>query len=99
MTETWKPVVGYEKRYEVSSRGRVRALFKRQGTQRLGWQPLLKAFPGGYWQGGFIYEPDSAKPYLVCQVSGILYSILLEPPFSITDLETCCRWKGTSPDT
>ena len=51
-------------------------------TQRLGWQPLLKAFPGGYWQGGFIYEPDSANPYLVCQVSGILYSILLEPPFS-----------------
>ena len=54
--------------------------------QRTGWQPLLKLLPSGYWQGGFIYEPDSANPYLVCSISGVIYSALLEPPFTVTDL-------------
>lgn len=34
MRETWRPVVGYEGRYEVSDRGRVRALFGAAG-----WPP------------------------------------------------------------
>lgn len=54
--------------------------------QRTGWQPLLKLLESGHWQGGFMYEPDSANPYLVCQVSGILYRVLLESPYTITDL-------------
>ena len=54
--------------------------------QRTGWQPLLNLLPAGRWQYGYIYEPDSANPYLVCQVDGILYSVLLEAPFTITDL-------------
>ena len=33
--------------------------------QRTGFQPLLKLLPGGRWQGDFMYEPDSANPYLV----------------------------------
>lgn len=55
-------------------------------TQRTGWQPLVKLLDEGHWQGGYIYEPDSANPYLVCQISGILYSVLLEVPYTITDL-------------
>lgn len=55
-------------------------------TQRTGWQQLLRVIPRGYWQGGFIYEPDGANPYLVCQISGILYKVLLEPPFTVTSL-------------
>jgi hypothetical protein len=55
-------------------------------TQRTGFQPLLRLIASGKWQGGFLYEPDSANPYLVCQISGVLYSALLEAPFTITDL-------------
>lgn len=54
--------------------------------QRTGWQPLAGPLASGYWQGGFIYEPDGGDPYLVCQISGILYSVLLEAPYTITDL-------------
>ena len=55
-------------------------------TQRPGFQPLLKLIASGKWQGGYLYQPDSANPYLVCQISGVLYSALLEPPYTITDL-------------
>jgi hypothetical protein len=55
-------------------------------TQRFGWQPLASLFASGRWQGGFIYEPDSGNPYLVCSVSGVIYSVLLEAPYTITDL-------------
>lgn len=55
-------------------------------TQRTGWQPLALLRSLGYWQGGYIYEPDSANPYLVCQISGVLYSVLLDAPYTITDL-------------
>jgi hypothetical protein len=54
--------------------------------QRTGWQPLVRLLDSGYWQGGYIYEPDSGYPYLVCQISGILYSVLLDPPYTTTDL-------------
>lgn len=54
--------------------------------QRTGWQPLLKILDAGLWQGGFIYEPDSANPYLVCSISGTIYMVLLESPYSVTDL-------------
>jgi hypothetical protein len=55
-------------------------------TQRTGFQPLLRLIASGKWQMGMIYEPDGANPYLLCQVSGVLYSALLEPPYTITDL-------------
>ena len=54
--------------------------------QRTGFLPLLKLLPGGRWQGCFVYEPDSANPYLVFQVDGVLYSALLEPPYTVRDL-------------
>lgn len=55
--------------------------------QRTGWQPLVRvAGMGGLWQGGYIYEPDGANPYLVCSISGHIYQVLLEPPYTVTDL-------------
>lgn len=54
--------------------------------QRTGWQPLLNLISSGYWQGGYMYEPDSGYPYLVFQLSGILYSAQLVPPYTVTDL-------------
>lgn len=54
--------------------------------QRTGWQPLLKILDSGRWQGGFMYEPDGANPYLVCSISGNIYKVLLEPPYSVTNL-------------
>lgn len=57
-------------------------------TQRTGFQPLLKLIASGRWQGGTepLYEPDGANPYLVCSIDGHIYSALLEPPYTITDL-------------
>lgn len=53
---------------------------------RAGWKKILKISESAKWQGGFLYEPDGANPYLVCQISGILYSVLLESPYTVTDL-------------
>jgi hypothetical protein len=54
--------------------------------QRTGFQPLVKVLNSGRWQGGFIYEPDSANPYLICSIYGRIYRVLLETPYTITDL-------------
>lgn len=54
-------------------------------TQRAGWQPLI-VIPSGYWQGGFIYDPDAGFPYLVCVISGVVYRVDLEAPYQVTDL-------------
>jgi hypothetical protein len=54
--------------------------------QRTGWQPLTKILPAGYWQGGYLYEPDAGLPYLVCSISGIIYAVELIPPYSVVDL-------------
>ncbi len=43
MTERWLPVLGYEGRYEVSDRGRVRALFAARGRRT----PRLVGSKGG----------------------------------------------------
>lgn len=63
------------------------ATVRRAGIlQRTGWQPLVRLLPAGRWQGGFIYEPDGANPYLVFSVSGHIYKATLEAPFTITEL-------------
>lgn len=54
--------------------------------QRTGWQPIFKLADSGHWQGGFIYQPDSANPYLICVISGHVYRALLEAPYTINDL-------------
>lgn len=42
-TEKWKPVIGYEGLYEVSSRGRVRSLTRRVHGGRVGWSDRIVA--------------------------------------------------------
>lgn len=43
-------------------------------SQRPTWQPLLKLFGAeGLWQGGAMYEPDNANPYLMFSISGKIY--------------------------
>lgn len=56
-------------------------------TQRAGYQPLVKVLDAPFrHQGQFMYEPDGANPYLIVSISGIIYSVLLEPPYTVTDL-------------
>ncbi len=43
--------------------------------QRPTWQPLLKiAESSALWQGGAMYEPDNANPYLMFSVSGKIFT-------------------------
>lgn len=53
---------------------------------RMGFNQLVHLIKSGHWQGGFMYEPDGANPYLVCQISGVVYSVLLDAPYTVTDL-------------
>lgn len=53
---------------------------------RFGFQPLLKLLASGLFQGGFLYTPDFANPYLILLVSGRVYKALVEAPFTVTDL-------------
>jgi hypothetical protein len=61
--------------------------------QRTGWQLLGTIHDRtGFYNGGFMYDPDSANPYLILCISGQTYRVLLDPtltggnPFSITNL-------------
>lgn len=56
--------------------------------QRAAWSKLCDLLTGGLYQGGTIYETFdlTSNPRLIVSVSGHIYSILLEPPFTITDL-------------
>jgi len=60
-------------------------------SQRNAWMPLvtsaLTVFPGLY-QGGCLYEPDFANPYLIVSIGGQIVSILLDAPFTVTNLST-----------
>lgn len=57
MTEEWKPVVGYEGLYEVSTKGRVRSLDRHvagaNGSRRLIRGRMLALTPSD-WNGGYI---------------------------------------------
>ena len=58
-------------------------------TQRTGWQPLVQGAPwSGLYQGGYLYQPDYADPYLVLQIGGRLYQIRVDTDNSVTDLST-----------
>lgn len=55
--------------------------------QRTGIIQLSTILPkGGIWQGGIIYESDTLNPWLICLISGRVYKVLLEAPYTITDL-------------
>jgi hypothetical protein len=56
-------------------------------TQRTGIISLATIVPGGgLWQGGIIYDPFTQNPWLICLISGHVYQVLLEAPFTVTDL-------------
>lgn len=57
-------------------------------SPRDGWNPLVKITDStGIWQGGFIYEPIAGgDPYIVCVISGHLYSVSMDAPYTVTDL-------------
>lgn len=56
--------------------------------QRTGWGKLFDLLNSGLYQGGIIYETfdNTSNPRLIVSVSGHIYSMLLEPPYTITDL-------------
>lgn len=55
---------------------------------RAGWLKLLDLLNSGLYQGGIMYETfdQTSDPRLIVSVSGHIYSILLDTPFTITDL-------------
>lgn len=53
---------------------------------RTGWSRRVETNNAGLWQGGAIYTPEFANPYLICSISGRIYKVLLESPYTITDL-------------
>lgn len=56
--------------------------------QRTGWKKLLDVLSSGLYQGGFVYEPiaQDVNPYLVVSISGRIYKVLLDAPYTVTDL-------------
>lgn len=56
-------------------------------TCRLGWNSIISSLaPLGLWQGGIIYKPDFAFPYLICSIAGRIYKVDLLAPFTVVDL-------------
>lgn len=55
--------------------------------QRTGWKPVVQAtnWPGLY-QGGFMYQPDFAFPYIVVSIGGRIYRIRVDTDNSVEDL-------------
>lgn len=55
-------------------------------TQRYGFQPRGVIHNGSaIYQGGYMYQPDAANPYLILQIGGHVYRVNVET-FGVTDL-------------
>lgn len=72
-------------------------------TQRSAWFKLLDLLTSGLFQGGIVYETfdQSSNPRLVVSVSGVIYSILLDPPYTVTNLSAAhgnLRGSATAPE-
>lgn len=57
-------------------------------TCRTGWQFLASLGHNQLYQGGFIYKPDGADPYLVLSLSGRLWRVRVDTNNSIDQLTT-----------
>ena len=57
-------------------------------TQRLGYQQLVAAIPGakGLFQGEYLYEPIGANPYKILSIGGVIWKVLVEAPYTVTNL-------------
>lgn len=44
---------------------------------RAGWQAIFKTLDAGtaFWQGGIMYEPLGANPYVICSIGGSIYKV------------------------
>lgn len=58
-------------------------------TQRTGWKALFRlAGSTGLFQGGYMYEPDYANPYLVIVISGSVFQVLLDGSNTVINLSS-----------
>lgn len=57
-------------------------------TQRLGYQQIVGIIPGasGLFQGEYLYEPIGANPYLMLSIGGVIWKVLVEAPYTVTNL-------------
>lgn len=56
---------------------------------RTGWASRIKQVASlALFQGGAIYQPDFENPYLICSIGGHIFKVLLEAPYTVTDLST-----------
>lgn len=54
---------------------------------RTGWQPLATVDSGtGIYQGGYMYEPDAANPYIVLCIGGRVIQIRVDTDNSVNDI-------------
>jgi len=68
-------------------------------TPRGGWRKVGRIHRGtGFYQGGFMYRPEGALPYLVHQIGGRLYRNSIDP-FAVTDLTAAFPAVGANPTT
>lgn len=76
-TEIWKPIVGYDGLYEVSNRGRVKAVHSRNGITS---GKILKAFPSpnGYLQVT-LYDASGHRKPLRCSVHCLVLEAFVGP--------------------
>lgn len=74
LQETWRAIVGYENRYEVSSFGQVKSL------SIMGGRKMLKAPPDakGYPQVG-LYGPGGKRDRKICRVHSLVAEAFLGP--------------------
>lgn len=55
--------------------------------QRTGWRFRARVHNGNaLFQGGFLYEPDFADPYLVVSIAGRIYQIRVDTDYSVVDI-------------
>ena len=58
-------------------------------TVRSGWTHLFRVHDGSaLFQGGMVYEPDGANPYLLMVIGGHVFKVDPDMTFPITDLST-----------
>lgn len=54
---------------------------------RTGFKPLVQGAKwSGLYQGGYVYEPDFANPYLILQIGGHIYQVRVDTDNSVHDL-------------
>lgn len=57
-------------------------------TQRDGFTQLVSVIPGasGLFQGKFLYRPRFANPYQILSIGGVIWKVLMDAPYTITNL-------------